>query len=66
MKISHQIKKFSIHGQDLNPSVFMAAICYSRRISAVPKNEHLREERVGRGQKFQTMARHADLFPTGC
>ena len=39
MKISRQIKRFSIQALDSYRSVYMVAICYSGLISAVPTNE---------------------------
>ena len=42
VKISCQIKLFSIQGFNSNRSVYMSAICYSSPISAVPTNEQLK------------------------
>ena len=44
VKISRQIKEFSIQVLDSDCSVCMAAICYSGPIWAVPTNEQLLSE----------------------
>ena len=45
VKICCQIKKFSKQWYNFDHSVCMTAICYSRRISAVPTNKQLLEEK---------------------
>ena len=52
VKISHQIKKFTIQVSDSDCSVNMAAICYSGPILAVPTNEQLLTKKIT-GAKFQ-------------
>ena len=41
VKIPRQMKEFSVQTLDSDCSVYMAAICYSGPISAVPTNEQL-------------------------
>ena len=52
VNISRRMKKFSIQTLDSDCSVYMAAICYSDPISAVPTNEQLLGEKK-KCSKFQ-------------
>ena len=56
VKISCQMKELSIQAFYTDCSVYMAAICNSGPISAVPTNEHfLGEERTGAQFQFDSL-----------
>ena len=46
VKISFQMKKFSIQGLNFDRLVCMATICYNGAISAVPTNGQLLREKI--------------------
>ena len=61
VKISRRLQQFSIQELNLHRSVCMAAICYSGKISAVPTNEPLPEQKRTCG-RFQIDISQTELL----